>query len=85
MIRYCYIHKGIFGIKRPLLNFKKTGGICKRCFPGELEKLRKWKEEKDRRSLLLFGLGQCPSNGNSKETAEGVRYDLFGTHSKNID
>lgn len=47
MIRYCFVHKGIFGIKRPLLNFQKTGGICKRCLPGELEKLRKWKEEKE--------------------------------------
>jgi len=24
-----------------------TGGICKKCFPGELEKLRKWKEKKE--------------------------------------
>jgi hypothetical protein len=47
MIRFCVIHQGIFGIKRPLLNFHKTGGICKRCLPGELEKLRKWKEGRD--------------------------------------
>jgi len=38
MFRYCYVHKGIFGIKRPLLNLKKTGGICKRCVP--IEKLK---------------------------------------------
>ncbi len=44
MFRYCYVHKGIFGIKRPLLNFKETSGICKRCLPGELEKLRKFIE-----------------------------------------
>lgn len=46
MFRYCYIHRGIFGIKRPFLSFKETSGICKRCLPGELEKLRKWKEKK---------------------------------------
>jgi hypothetical protein len=50
MIRYCYIHKGIFGIKRPLLNFQKTSGICNRCLTGELEKLRKWKEEKEKQN-----------------------------------
>jgi len=46
MFRYCYVHKGYFGIKKPLLNLSVTGGICKRCLPGELEKLRKWKEKK---------------------------------------
>jgi len=46
MLRFCVIHQGIFGIKRPLLNFKRTGGICKRCLPGELKKLNKWIEEK---------------------------------------
>jgi len=85
MIRYCFVHKGIFGIKRPLLSFQKTGGICKRCLPGELEKLRKWKEEKDLAQLRSVGLGQCPSNGDSKETAEGVGYDLLGSYPKNID
>ena len=46
MFRYCYVHKGIFGIKRPLLNLKETSGICKRCLPGELEKMRKWREKR---------------------------------------
>ena len=66
MFRYCYVHKGIFGIKRPLLNLSVTGGICKRCLPGELEKLRAWKEEKGLTQLRSVGLGQCPSNGDSK-------------------
>ena len=39
MIRYCYIHRGIFGIKRPWFNFSKTHGICPKCFPGELKKI----------------------------------------------
>lgn len=83
MIRYCYVHKGIFGIKKPLLNFSVTGGICKRCLPGELEKLRKWKEEKDLNQLRSVGLGQCPSDGNSKETAECVGNDLLSSYTKN--
>jgi hypothetical protein len=53
MFRYCYIHKGFFGIKRPLLNFKKTGGICKRCLPGEWEKFKKLKEEKDSKLKMV--------------------------------
>jgi len=44
MLRYCYIHKGIFGIKRPLLNFQKTSGICKKCLPRERLKVRLWLE-----------------------------------------
>ena len=53
MFRYCYVHKGIFGIKRPLLNLKETSGICKRCLPGELEKIRKYKEEKDKKDEAM--------------------------------
>jgi len=85
MFRYCYVHKGIFGIKRPLLNMSVTGGICKRCLPGELEKFRIWKEKKALAQLRSVGLGQRPSNGNSKETAKGVGNDLFGANPKNID
>jgi len=85
MIRFCVIHQGIFGIKRPLLNFHKTGGICKRCLPGELEKIRKWKEERDLDHIRLVGLGQCPSNGDSKKAAECVCNDLFRANPKNID
>ena len=53
MFRYCYVHGGIFGIKRPLLNFKETSGICKRCLPGEHEKIRKWKKERENKDEAI--------------------------------
>jgi len=31
MIRRCAWHKGIIGIKRPLLDFSVTDGICDKC------------------------------------------------------
>ena len=85
MFRYCYVHKGYFGIKKPLLNMSVTGGICKRCLPGELEKFRIWKEKKDLAQLRSVGLGQRPSNGDSKKAGECVGNDLFSAYPKNID
>lgn len=41
MIRYCCVHKGIFGIKRPWFSFAKTHGICPKCLPGELKKIER--------------------------------------------
>lgn len=41
-------HKGcrIFGIKRPLLNFSRTHGYCKRCFEIEMEKIKERRGKK---------------------------------------
>lgn len=50
MFRYCYVHKGIFGIKRPWFNFYKTHGICKKCLPGELKKLEKEAKKRNGKS-----------------------------------
>lgn len=48
MKRLCYVCGQIFGVKEPLNDKRETSGICPFCLPGELEKLKKWKEEQDR-------------------------------------
>lgn len=48
MIRVCYICWKIMGEKEPYKDKSMTSGICEECFPGELEKLRKWKEAREK-------------------------------------
>lgn len=47
MIQICYICRKKYGEKWPFDNRGETSGICPKCLPGELEKLRKWREEKE--------------------------------------
>ena len=48
MIQICYVCKKKYGEKEPLENRGETGGICPACLPGELEKIREWKGDKNR-------------------------------------
>ena len=54
MIKVCYVCKIIYGEKAPFNDHRETGGICPACLPGELEKLRKWVEEKKNGDKTLY-------------------------------
>jgi len=53
MIQLCYVCKKVYGEKEPLEDPRETSGICPQCLPGELEKLRKWMEERSQKFTKL--------------------------------
>ena len=56
MVKVCYVCKIIYGEKAPFNDHRETHGICPACLPWELEKLRKWVEErKEQNETLQMG------------------------------
>ncbi len=52
MIRVCYRCKIVFGEKEPLEDKRETHGICKGCFPKEIEDIERFKKVSDQLPVI---------------------------------
>jgi len=59
MRQVCYICGILYGLKEPYDNDAETGGLCDECFPLEMERLKKEREEIEREKNAVQSKRNC--------------------------